>query len=61
LFWINDLAGRFDDFNIGWLAAYAGFFVGSAVVGWATYHVLKFFEAREAKRVIEAKGQLKSP
>lgn len=44
------------DFNIGWPAAYAGFLLGSALVGWATYHALKLFEAREARRLLEAKG-----
>ena len=44
------------DFNIGWPVAYAGFLIGSVVVGWATYHVLKFFEARAARRILEDKG-----
>jgi magnesium transporter len=45
------------DFNIGWPAAYAGFLLGSMVVGWATYHALKFFEARAARKILEAQGQ----
>ena len=44
------------DFNIDWPVAYTGFLLGSAVVGWGTYHVLKFFEARAAKRILEDKG-----
>jgi magnesium transporter len=48
------------DFNVDWPVAYAGFLVGSALVGWATYHILKFIEAREAKRTLEAKGFQKS-
>jgi len=47
-------------FNIEWPQAYAGFLVGSVAVGWATYHALKFFEAREAKRILETKGQIRS-
>jgi magnesium transporter len=45
------------DFGIKWPAAYAGFLIGAGVVGWATYHVLKFFEAREAERTVRAKGK----
>jgi len=44
------------DFDIPWPAAYAGFLAGSAIIGWATYHLLKFFEAREARRILAAKG-----
>jgi magnesium transporter len=45
------------DFNIGWPFAYAGFLIGSVFIGWATYHLLKFFEAREARRILATKGQ----
>jgi magnesium transporter len=45
------------EFNIGWPVAYAGFLIGSAVVGWGTYHALRFFEARATKRILEANGQ----
>lgn len=45
------------DFGVKWPAAYAGFLIGAGVVGWATYHVLKFFEAREAERTLRAKGK----
>ena len=41
------------DYDIRWPFAYAGFLVGSALVGWATYHVLKVYEARVARRMLE--------
>lgn len=44
------------DYNIGWPVAYAGFVLGSVIVGWATFHVLKFFDARAARRILEEKG-----
>jgi hypothetical protein len=44
------------DYNIEWPIAYAGFLLGSVLVGWATYHVLKSYEARAAKRALEEKG-----
>jgi magnesium transporter len=44
------------DYNIGWPAAYAGFMLGSVIIGWATYHILKMFEARAAKRNLEEKA-----
>jgi magnesium transporter len=47
-------------FDIDWPVAYGGFLIASGVIGWATYHVLKFFEAREAKRALEVKGSMKS-
>lgn len=47
------------DYNIGWPVAYAGFLLGAALVGWGTYHVLKFLEAREAKRILKEKGPVK--
>ena len=47
------------DYHIGWPLAYAGFLLGSVVIGWATYHVLKFFEARAARRMLEEKGPMK--
>ena len=43
------------DFNIGWPVAYGAFLTGSALIGWATYHVLKAFEARQAVRAVGAK------
>ncbi|HEX8962205.1 MAG TPA: CorA family divalent cation transporter [Rhodocyclaceae bacterium] len=43
------------DFDIPWPAAYAGFILGSALVGWGTYHLLKHYEARQARRALEAK------
>jgi magnesium transporter len=45
------------DFNIDWPWAYMGFIVGSALIGWATYHALKIFEARQAKRNLVAKDR----
>ena len=48
------------EFNIEWPAAYAGFLIGSVLIGWGTYHVLKFFEARATKRILEANGQLRT-
>ena len=42
------------EFNLDWPVAYAGFILGSAVIGWATYHALKYFEARESKRMLSA-------
>ncbi|MEK7362172.1 MAG: CorA family divalent cation transporter, partial [Pseudomonadota bacterium] len=45
------------EYDIGWPTAYAGFLLGSVIVGWGTYLVLKLFEARAAKRVLEEKGQ----
>jgi magnesium transporter len=44
------------DFNVDWPVAYAGFIVGSAIIGWATYHALRYFESRQAKRAVEAKA-----
>jgi len=44
------------DYHIGWPLAYAGFLLGSVLIGWATYHVLKFFEARAARRMLKEKG-----
>jgi magnesium transporter len=47
-------------FDIDWPVAYAGFLLACGLIGWATYHVLKYFEAREARRTLEAKGFQKS-
>jgi magnesium transporter len=44
------------EFNVPWPVAYAGFVVGSALVGWATYHALRYFEARQASRALAARG-----
>ncbi|HEX8988982.1 MAG TPA: magnesium transporter CorA, partial [Rhodocyclaceae bacterium] len=43
------------DFDVPWPIAYAGFIIGCAVIGWGTYHLLKYYEARQAKRALEAK------
>jgi magnesium transporter len=47
------------DFNINWPLAYAGFLLGSALIGWGTYHVLKYFEARATRRIVKEKGSMK--
>ncbi len=47
------------DFNLEWPVAYTGFLACSALIGWATYHVLKYIEAREARRILENKGHKK--
>jgi magnesium transporter len=44
------------EFNVGWPVAYAAFIAGSAIIGWVTYHALRYFEARQAKRALEAKA-----
>jgi magnesium transporter len=46
------------DFNIGWPVAYGGFLLGSALIGWATYHVLKAFEARQAVQAVTEKSRM---
>ena len=48
------------DVGIRWPVAYGAFLVGSAIVGWATYQVLKLYEARQAKKVLAATGHAKS-
>ena len=45
------------DFNISWPMAYGGFLLGSALIGWATYHVLKVFEARHAVQAATASNK----
>jgi magnesium transporter len=47
-------------FDIDWPIAYGGFLLACGLIGWATYYVLQYFEAREAKRTLEAKGFQKS-
>jgi magnesium transporter len=42
--------------GVPWPVSYAGFVVGSALVGWATYHLLRYYEARQAKRAVIAKS-----
>jgi magnesium transporter len=41
-----------DSLGVSWPVAYAAFMVGAALIGWATYHVLKIIEAREATRAL---------
>jgi magnesium transporter len=48
-----------EDFGISWPVAYAAFLAGAAIVGWATYQVLKLYEARQAKKIVEAAGHAK--
>jgi len=43
------------DFDVGWPAAYGGFLIGSAVIGWATCHLLKAFEARQVVQAVSEK------
>jgi magnesium transporter len=38
------------DLGIKWPVAYAGFLVGSALVGWVSYRALKLYEVRQARR-----------
>jgi magnesium transporter len=46
-------------FDIDWPIAYGGFLVVSVIIGWATYHLLKFFETREARRILKLKALAK--
>ena len=41
------------DFNVEWPVAYSGFLLGSVLIGWSTYHFLKFFEARAARKILK--------
>jgi magnesium transporter len=43
------------DFNIGWPIAYTGFLLFSTFLGWCTYQILKVYEARQARRVLQEK------
>jgi len=47
------------DFHVSWPVAYGAFMVGSAFVGWATYQVLKLYEVRQARKMLEASGHAK--
>jgi magnesium transporter len=42
------------DFQVSWPFAYGAFLASSAVIGWATYLVLRYFEGRSVKRMLEA-------
>lgn len=48
------------DFHVDWPFAYAGFLVVSALIGWGTYHALKFFETRSTKQKMDAKHSARS-
>jgi len=65
---INILAGiggmseytmMFGDLGIRWPVAYGIFLVGSALIGWATYTAIRAYEARQAKRMLDATGHAK--
>ncbi len=45
------------EYNVGWPVAYAGFLIGSALIGWGTHLALKYFEARANRRLLDPKVQ----
>ncbi len=47
------------DLGIRWPVAYGIFLVGSALIGWATYTAIRAYEARQAKKMLEATGHAK--
>ena len=47
------------DLGIRWPVAYGIFLVGSALIGWATYNAIRIFEARQARRMLDATGHTK--
>ncbi len=47
------------DLGIRWPVAYGIFLVGSALIGWATYTAIRAYEARQAKKMLEATGHSK--
>jgi magnesium transporter len=51
---MSEFSMMIKDFSIERPITYAGLILGSVVIGWATYHVLKFFERRAAKRTVDA-------
>ncbi|MDO8932242.1 MAG: magnesium and cobalt transport protein CorA [Rhodocyclaceae bacterium] len=46
--------------GIPWPVAYGAFTIGMAMVGWATYGALRYFERQKAKRKLAAAGLLKA-
>jgi magnesium transporter len=44
--------------GIPWPAAYAGFVIGSAIVGWLTFQILRYIERRKAQRSLAAAGKV---
>jgi magnesium transporter len=46
--------------GVPWPVAYTGFVIGSAIIGWGTYHLLKYYEARQAKQAVEDKARLRA-
>ena len=47
------------DLGVRWPLAYGVFLVGSALIGWATYNAIRIYEARQARRMLEATGHAK--
>jgi len=47
------------DLGVRWPVAYGIFLVGSALIGWATYNAIRIYEARQARRMLEATGHAK--
>ena len=47
------------DFGIGWPLAYAGFMIGSVLVGWGTYLALRYIEARATRRALGGRAGAK--
>jgi magnesium transporter len=47
------------DLGIRWPVAYGAFLAGSALIGWATYTAIRAYEARQAKKMLEATGHVK--
>jgi len=45
-----------DALGLGWPVAYALFVLAAVFIGWGTYQVLRFLEARQATREMEEKG-----
>lgn len=50
-----------DRMGISWPVSYAAFMLGAALIGWATYHALKFIEAREATRALRQPASPRPP
>jgi magnesium transporter len=44
------------EMNVDWPVAYAGFIAGSAIIGWATFHFLRYYDARQANRAMQTRG-----
>jgi magnesium transporter len=46
-----------EDLGISWPAAYALFVLAAVFIGWGTYQVLRFLEARGVTRELEDKSR----